>query len=259
MVGVKTPINSENDNAFWKEIILSLSEIVGVYEKANNIMSLFTLKYVREKFFQFVFENIEDGKALRILDAGTGPGTSLVYILKKSGKEHYCIGLDPLPEMINTSRKNFIDLDNVDFVRGVFEHLPFREDTFDLEVSSFAYRDAINYLSVALELSRTLKRSGQLFILDLNKPYEKRIIANFMEKIYMSIFPIFAGTILMGKNGFELYRILKKTYIRLPSSAEIYLIFKKVFKHCKYYVMLHGAVMLLHLKEPIRISSQHKG
>lgn len=240
---IKTAENSD-DERFWKSLIEVLREIIGVYEKANNLMSFGSVRYVRKTLNTLaISETISEGSV--ILDAGCGPGTSsleLIKILKDKGISF--VGLDPIPEMLLFFKSNAYAYENVEFVRGVFEYLPFRDMSFSIQISSFAYRDAINYYKAANEFKRTLKQNGKFFMADLSKPRKNRLLLLVLTHMYIGLVPVIVGALLMGFAGMKLYGKLKTTYQRFLDSPTLYYLFKKVFGFTQCYYMLLNSVVI---------------
>ncbi len=224
--------------ATWNNILNKLQKLVTVYERANNIMSLYTLSYIRRQ----VCKHIINRKPRYILDAGSGPGVMTKYLMDH-GCNAYFIEMDPLVEMLYTSKRSMNS--NSDHVRGVFEYLPFRESSFNLIISGFAFRDAINMVKGTVEFYRVLSSGGNIVILDLGKPLKRRFLSIVLEKVYIRILPVIVGLLLLGSHGRDAYKGLYETYKKYPFTPYLLLLFKKKFGEAKAYYMLSGAVMML--------------
>jgi len=98
----------------------------------------------------------------KILDIGCGPCGSLEWA--DNVKER--IGLDPL---VNSYRKLGINNHKMLYVDAGVEHMPFKNNYFDI-ISSFNSLDHVDNLDLALsEIVRVLKKSGTfLLITDVN-------------------------------------------------------------------------------------------
>ncbi len=232
------------DLSFWERIEKTLEGLTDVYEAANLIMSMGSIKYVR-RVFGGIVRDIFKSKGSFILDAGCGPGTSISILLESTEKSTCIVGLDPIEAMLLKSKENFGGEDRVELVRGVFEALPFREGSIIGAVYSFSFRDAIDYIKSALELRRILKVGGSAVILDLGKPRSRRILAKVLEGPYMTFLPALAGAVLLGWEGVKRYLELRRTYLRFPETPKLYILFFKLFGKVKSLYALGGAVFIL--------------
>jgi len=219
--------------SYWYELIRILNSIVSVYEKVNYAMSLFTLRKIRLNTARILGRI--DGV---ILDAGCGPGTMIPYIMKENKNISYYLCLDPLPAMLRQ-----IDAKNekIDRIRGVFEHMPLRKNSLNACLTSFSFRDSYNYVRAFHNIYYILRNHGIYVMIDLYKSTH-RIITIFV-KLYLSIVPRILGSLLLGANGFRLYRGLYLTYEKFLNTDEIMVLariigFKRVFIHPLYRVSL---------------------
>lgn len=100
----------------------------------------------------------------RILDIACGTGTSSASIARTGAT---VVGLDFSPGMLVQARKKH---NNVEFVLGDAEKLPFVSDEFDAVTVSFGLRN-VNDPKVALaEMFRVLKPGGRLVICEFSRP-----------------------------------------------------------------------------------------
>lgn len=233
---------------FWSRIISTLEKLPEVYDAANFIMSMGSLNYVRKVFGDIVAKNFR-GKGSIIVDAGCGPGSSIDILLKSTGKSTFVVGLDPIESMLSKSQAKFERDSRVELVRGIFEALPFRDNSLAGVTYSFSFRDAINYYKATSELYRSLNKGGIVVILDLGKPRRRRIYSKILEGPYMILLPALAGAILMGWKGVKRYLDLRMTYIRFPETPKLCLLFFKLFNKVKCSYMLGGATFILEAKK----------
>ena len=104
----------------------------------------------------------------RVLDLGCGAGWAsrlMAKVVANGDKSGQVVGLDVADEMIRRARAGSVDHDNVMFVVGSAQQIPWEENFFDkvLSVESFYYyADQERALS---ELFRVMAPKGQLYIL----------------------------------------------------------------------------------------------
>jgi demethylmenaquinone methyltransferase/2-methoxy-6-polyprenyl-1,4-benzoquinol methylase len=99
--------------------------------------------------------------------------------------------LDFSDKMLLFGRKRNQDL-NIHYVLGVFEALPFRENTACFVAAAYAIRDSLDKKKTLSEIHHTLRSKGKLLLIDIGKP-NNTLIREFM-KLYMQyIVPILGG------------------------------------------------------------------
>ena len=84
----------------------------------------------------WVLGRLEAGK--RVLDVGSGAGMDSLIAALMVGPEGSVSGIDMTPEMIENARKGAAELglNNVTFVEGEAERLPFDDSSFDVVISN---------------------------------------------------------------------------------------------------------------------------
>jgi ubiquinone/menaquinone biosynthesis C-methylase UbiE len=101
----------------------------------------------------------------RVLDLGCGAGWASRLLAEQVGKDGQVVGLDVSDEMIRRARAGSKDHDNIMFVVGSAQQIPWQENFFNkvLSVESFYYYgDQGGALD---ELRRVLAPGGELYIL----------------------------------------------------------------------------------------------
>lgn len=106
------------------------------------------------------------GPGGRVLDVACGPGTLSICAQKLVGKTGNVIGLDPSLGMLKQSRENGV----TDILRGMAEHLPFPNDTFDFVLMGYALRHVSDLQHTFNEYWRVLKPGGRIVILEISRP-----------------------------------------------------------------------------------------
>ncbi len=135
----------------------------------------------------------------RILDLGTGPGYLLIEIAKRV-HNFQIDGIDPLLKSIKIARKNAMRAgvgDRIHFEVGDANKLRFKENSYDMIVSTGAFHELKNPIEVLNECYRVLKPGGEVFIHDparVSAGVDKKKwmdSLNFLEKITYRLFSLF--------------------------------------------------------------------
>jgi len=135
----------------------------------------------------------------RILDLGTGPGYLLIEIAKRV-HNFQIDGIDPLLKSIKIARKNAMRAgvgDRIHFEVGDAHKLRFKENSYDMIVSTGAFHELKNPIKVLNECYRLLKPGGEVFIHDparVSAGVERKEwmnSLNFLEKITYRLFTLF--------------------------------------------------------------------
>lgn len=222
---------------YWREVIEVLRSIIPVYDKVNKVISLgkdeeYRLRGIRGR--------VLPGNA--VLDAGSGYGNMTRIAFGEAGGEGSFALYDPIPEMLSNV-SNFLDKKiHVSLYSGVFEHVPFREDAFDVVMCGYSLRDAIQLGQAISEMHRVLKSGGRLVIVDLGKPdgaFQRALVSAYL-KYFLGVGAYFVA----GKAGLR-FRTLYGTYLRWPRNSELEAMLKEKFSKVEFERgMMGGAVII---------------
>lgn len=109
-----------------------------------------------------------EGKSLRILDAGCGPGFFPVLLAKEG---HHVTAVDYTPQMLETTEQNVNNYgvaDNVTIKRENLLSLSFDDNTFDMVISRNVTWMVTDPVKVYREWLRDLKKGGCFLNFDSN-------------------------------------------------------------------------------------------
>ena len=115
----------------------------------------------------FSLGRLEAGE--RVLDLGSGAGTDSLVAALMVGPEGSVIGIDMTPEMLEKARAGAaaLGMENVTFVEGEAEHLPFADESFDVVISNGVIDLVPDKDEVFTELHRVLVPGGRIQIADV--------------------------------------------------------------------------------------------
>jgi arsenite methyltransferase len=105
----------------------------------------------------------------RVLDLGSGAGTDSLIAAQMVGEHGHVVGIDMTPEMLAKARAAAAEagVENVEFVAGEAENLPFRAESFDVVISNGVIDLIPDKDAVYAELHRVLAPAGRLQIADV--------------------------------------------------------------------------------------------
>ena len=221
--------------SYWKQVISTLRDIIPVYDKVNRVISLGKDELYR---YEGINGNIKSGDL--VLDAGSGFGNmSLTAFKITPAAEVKIVIYDPIFEMLQSSRQRLV----VELISsGIFEHMPFKDNTFDVVMCGYSLRDAINLEIAVSEIHRILKKNGRFLIVDLGKPDNKLIRLGV--SIYLKyIIKIFAY-VIARQTGLK-FQTLYGTFIKWPQNNTLNLLLKKQFSEVDFKTKLMGGSIIV--------------
>jgi arsenite methyltransferase len=115
----------------------------------------------------FTLGRLEAGE--RVLDLGSGAGTDSLVAAQMVGPEGHVTGIDMTPEMVAKARAAAAAMgaENVEFVEGEVERLPFANESFDVIISNGVIDLVPDKDAVFFELDRVLRPGGRIQIADV--------------------------------------------------------------------------------------------
>lgn len=108
----------------------------------------------------------------RIIDIGSGSGKMVEMISSVLSPKGEIIGLEPSRKLVENCNK-LNTRENVKFIEGVMENIPYTDNSFDVVLSSLAIHHVPRKIKKKAfkEFKRVLKKGGRVLILDHGKPY----------------------------------------------------------------------------------------
>jgi arsenite methyltransferase len=115
----------------------------------------------------FSLGRLEPGE--HVLDVGSGAGTDSLVAALMVGPEGAVTGIDMTPEMLAKARAGAaaLGLDNVTFVEGEVERLPFADESFDVVISNGVIDLVPDKDAVFSQLYRVLVPGGRIQVADV--------------------------------------------------------------------------------------------
>ena len=138
------------------------------YDALNHLLSLNIDKVWRRKTAKAASKN----HPKTILDLATGTA-DLALLLAKRNPESHVIGMDISEKMLDIGKTKIAKQkkeNQIELHLGDAANLPFEDNTFDTVTVAFGVRNFEDLDKGLSEISRVLKPSGQIIILEFSMP-----------------------------------------------------------------------------------------
>ena len=221
--------------SYWGEAIDVLRDIIPVYDKVNSFISLG--KDVEHRN-QAIKGRIKKGD--KVLDAGSGFGNMSKTAATIVNNDLNIILYDPLVPMLKNTDRLFDK--KLDSACGVFEHVPFQNDEFDMVLSGYSLRDAISLKTAISEMHRVLKKDGRWIIVDLGKPDEA--VIRFGVTCYLRLILPIIAFIAGGRLGLK-FATLYGTYKLWPQNKKLKSLLLEKFSRVEFEKDLMGGAIMV--------------
>ena len=158
------------------------------YDLANHLLSCGIDFYWRRR----AAEIVAGWRPHRIADLATGTG-DLALALQKKLPDAEIVGVDFLPEMLDLAQRKGVR----QVVLADAMNLPFGDASFDCVTIAFGLRNLENWGAALTEMSRALRTSGRLLVLEFSLPTTPILRAIYRFYLHRCL-PLF-GSFLTGK------------------------------------------------------------
>ena len=221
--------------SYWAEVIDVLKDIIPVYDKVNSFISLGKDTEHRN---QAIKGRIKKGD--KVLDAGSGFGNMSKTAANIVDNDLKIVLYDPLVPMLKNTDRLFDK--KLDSACGVFEHVPFQDDEFDMVLSGYSLRDAISLKTAISEMHRVLKKDGRWVIVDLGKPDDA--VIRFGVTCYLRLFLPIIAFIAGGRLGLK-FATLYGTYRLWPQNKKLQSLLLEKFSRVEFDKDLMGGAIMV--------------
>ena len=105
----------------------------------------------------------------KVLDLGSGAGLDAMIASPLVGKAGMVWGVDISPSMVVRAKKNAdnASIENVSFMEGDIEYIPFEDASFDVVISNCTLNLVPDQAKVFTEMARVLRPNGRFVIADV--------------------------------------------------------------------------------------------
>src|SRR5262245_43862020 len=110
----------------------------------------------------------DDPREFDLLDVGSGTGTWIAMVGGSGLPRGNLFGVDYSSSMCTIARKKAVaaNADNIAFIRGDAEHLPFPDASFDALTCSNSFHHYPHQAAAIREMRRVLRPGGRLMLID---------------------------------------------------------------------------------------------
>jgi len=134
---------------------------------------------------KMVAENVAEGSS--VLEVAPGPGY-LAIELAKRGK-YTIVGMDISKTFVEIAQKNASEAGvgaAIEFRQGDAAHMPFNDETFDLIISTAAFKNFADPVGALREMYRVLKENGTGVIIDMRRDASDEAINDSVKSLRLS-------------------------------------------------------------------------
>ena len=145
-------------------------------QRASNKLSSLPFVFYDRRLIEMMLKAAKNGFVDSVLDVGTGQGTDAILMLKNA---HNVVAIDISSHALitaNTLSRAKSEGKNISFVLGDAEHLPLREDAFDVVYCKDLLHHVSDSLLAVSEMRRVAKTGGSVVAIEANA-YNPQMIA----------------------------------------------------------------------------------
>ncbi len=189
------------------------SAIAPRYDLLNHVLSM-NVDRIWWRRAARTFRHLLDRPGGRVLDLCCGTGDMGLAIRRQSGSPEV-VGADFAHPMLQLAASKVAGK-NFRLVESDALRLPLRDQSFDLVVSAFGFRNLANYEAGLREIHRVLRPEGEVGILDFGEP--GGVLGDLYAFYFRRVLPK-VGTLISGVRG--PYAYLPASVQRFPEPGEM--------------------------------------
>ncbi len=188
-----------------------------------------------------LLDTIELKSAIVALDIGCGLGFPLIEIAQRLGNTSKVLGIDPWEraiERVNLKIRKY-NIKNVQVLKGFAEHLPFKDNFFDLIVSNNGINNVQDIELTLSECYRVCKPHAQFTVtlnleetmIEFYEAFKKTLLDNGLvdqitkmkDQIYLKRKPLNEIESMLKKAGFKINNIIPDSFkIRFSNGTAMF-------------------------------------
>ena len=225
----------------WRRVVAAIEDAIPLYDHVNDRISFGKAQEAR----LYAIQRLKLSPNDYVLDGGIGPGTTSRLILA-GFKPAVLVGLDESVKQLKTAKQNLKNVNGnaINFVRGSFEFLPFRDRAFQSVITCYALRDSLDISKSVNEYFRVCDSSGAFADVDIGKPDNllKRMASLLYVKYAM---PLIARMVIRHRIKGNPWRMIGPTYTSLPTNRVLLELVTLAFRDTELKEFLNGGVIVI--------------
>ena len=179
----------------------------------------------------------------KVLDLAGGTGDMVKLMRSKISNQGSIILSDINWSMLKEGRDRLIDqgIEDVQIAQIDAQHLPFKENTFDLVTMAFGLRNVTNKQAALESILSSLKPGGKLMVLEFSRP---------TNEIFRELYDLFSFEVIPKIGEFvaqseESYRYLAESIRMHPTQEELKGLMESAgFSNCNFDNLTNGIVAI---------------
>ena len=179
----------------------------------------------------------------KVLDLAGGTGDMVKLMRSKISNQGTMILSDINWSMLKEGRNRLIDqgIEDVQIAQIDAQHLPFKENTFDLVTIAFGLRNVTNKQAALESILSSLKPGGKLMVLEFSRP---------TNEIFRELYDLFSFEVIPKIGEFvaqseESYRYLAESIRMHPTQEELKGLMESAgFSDCNFDNLTNGIVAI---------------
>ena len=179
----------------------------------------------------------------KVLDLAGGTGDMVKLMRSKISNQGSIILSDINWSMLKEGRDRLIDqgIEDVQIAQIDAQHLPFKENTFDLVTIAFGLRNVTNKQAALESILSSLKPGGKLMVLEFSRP---------TNEIFRDLYDLFSFEVIPKIGEFvaqseESYRYLAESIRMHPTQEELKGLMESAgFSNCNFDNLTNGIVAI---------------
>lgn len=197
--GGTTPPGATDERSAAQAVRQMFDEIAPRYDLLNHVLSMNVDRLWWRRTAR-IFAHVLSRSDARVLDlcAGTGDmSVALRAVAEKKGSEAAICALDFSHQMLRHGQSKY-EAKKIQPLEADALQLPLADQSVDLVVSAFGFRNLANYDAGLREIFRVLKNGGEVGILDFSEPggWLGKLYGFYFRRVLPRI-----GTLISGVRG----------------------------------------------------------
>lgn len=215
------------------------SSVAARYDLMNDLMSL----GIHRLWKGAMIDWLRPRPGMRLLDVGGGTGDIAFRFLERGGGAVTVCDINP--DMLTVGRDRAADkgiLDNIEWVTGDAETLPFPDASFDAYTTAFCIRNVTRPDKALAEARRVLRPGGRFLCLEFS-----RVVVPLLDDMYdrwsFQVLPVLGEKVAGDR---ESYQYLAESIRRFPPQEEFAAMIRAAGLSRVSYRNLTGGIAAIH-------------